>query len=102
MHEWQKSAFCWLPNAKKSFEDCLRTEFYFFLRFSGNFALFAIRFSPKMLMKSTPGANVIKLFTAVIYHHSMVILSFCVIELYYPENYRGIAVNYHSILTLKK
>ncbi len=26
----------------------------------------------------SPGANVIKLFTAVIYHHSMVILSFCV------------------------
>jgi hypothetical protein len=26
-----------------------------------------------------PGPNVIKLFTAVIYHHSMVILSICVI-----------------------
>ncbi len=48
------------------------------------------------------GANVIKLFTAVIYHHSMVILSFCVIELYYPENYHGMAVNYHGILTLEK
>jgi hypothetical protein len=47
------------------------------------------------------GANVIKLFTAVIYHHSMVILSFCVIKLYYPENHRGMAVNYHSILTLE-
>jgi hypothetical protein len=49
-----------------------------------------------------PGANVIKLFTAVIYHHSMVILSFCVIKLYYPENYCGMAVYYHVILTLEK
>jgi hypothetical protein len=45
----------------------------------------------------SPGANVIKLFTAVIYHHSMVIMSFCVIKLNYPENYRGMALNYHSI-----
>jgi hypothetical protein len=29
----------------------------------------------------TPGANVIKLFAAVIYHHSRVIPSFCVIRL---------------------
>jgi hypothetical protein len=28
--------------------------------------------------KEVPGANVIKLFTMVIYRHSMVILSFCV------------------------
>jgi hypothetical protein len=48
------------------------------------------------------GANVIKLFTTVIYHHSIVILSFCVIKLYYPVNYRGMAVNNHSILTLEK
>ncbi len=48
------------------------------------------------------GANVIKLFTDVICHHSMVILSFCVIKLYYPENYHGMAVNYHGILTLPK
>jgi hypothetical protein len=34
-----------------------------------------------------------ELFTAVVYHHSMVILSFCVIELYYLENYSGMAVN---------
>jgi len=53
-------------------------------------------------VKTTPGANVIKLFTAVIYHHSMVILSFCVIKLYYPENYRGMEVNYHGILTIEK
>jgi hypothetical protein len=32
----------------------------------------------------------------------MVILSFCVIKLYYPENDRGMAVNYHGILTLEK
>jgi hypothetical protein len=50
----------------------------------------------------TPGANVIKLFTAVIYHHSMVILLFSVIKLYYPGNYCGMAVNYHGILTLEK
>jgi hypothetical protein len=48
------------------------------------------------------GANVIKLFSAIIYHHSMVILSFCVINLYEPENYRGMVVNYHGILALEK
>jgi hypothetical protein len=32
----------------------------------------------------------------------MVILSFCVIKLYYLGNYRGMAVDYHSILTLEK
>jgi hypothetical protein len=42
--------------------------------------------------------NVIKLFTAVTYHHSKVILSFCVIKPYY----RGMAVNYHAILILEK
>jgi hypothetical protein len=44
-----------------------------------------------------PGANVIKLFTAVIYCHSMVISSFCVIKVYYLGNYHGMAVNYHGI-----
>jgi hypothetical protein len=48
-----------------------------------------------------PGPNVIKLFTAVIHHHSMVILSICVIKLYYPGNYCELAVNYHGILTLE-
>ncbi len=43
-----------------------------------------------------------KLFTVVIYHHSMVILSICVVRLYYPESYSGMAVNYHGILTLEK
>ncbi len=52
--------------------------------------------------EARPGANVTKLFTAVIYHHSMVMPSFCVIKLCYPENYNGMAVNYHSILTLEK
>jgi hypothetical protein len=48
-----------------------------------------------------PGANVIKI-TVVIYHHSMVIPSFCVIKLYYLGNDRGMVVNYRSILTLEK
>ncbi len=44
-----------------------------------------------------PGPNVIKLFTAVSYRHSMVIPSFCVIKLYYLGNYHGMTVNYHGI-----
>jgi hypothetical protein len=48
------------------------------------------------------GAYVIKLFTAVIYHHSTVIPSFCVIKLYYHGIYSGTAVNYHGLLTLEK
>ncbi len=44
-----------------------------------------------------PGVNVIKLFTIVIYYHSMVIPSLCVIKLYYLGNYHGMAVNYHDI-----
>jgi hypothetical protein len=51
---------------------------------------------------SIPGANVIKHFTAVIYHYSTVISSFCIIKLYYLGNYCGMAVNYCSILTLEK
>jgi hypothetical protein len=31
-----------------------------------------------------PGANVTKLFITVIYHHSMIIPSFCAIKLYLP------------------
>jgi hypothetical protein len=49
-----------------------------------------------------PGADVIKLFTVVIHHHSMVIGSFCVIKKYYLGNYCGMAVNYHGILTIEK
>jgi hypothetical protein len=50
----------------------------------------------------TPGANVIKLFTMVIYHHSMAMPSFCVIKLCYLENYCVMAVNYCRILTLER
>jgi hypothetical protein len=53
-------------------------------------------------MRLTPGANVIKLFTAVIYNHSTVTPSFCVIKLYYLGNYCVMAVNYRGILTLEK
>jgi hypothetical protein len=54
-----------------------------------------------------PGANVIKLFTTVIYCHSRVIPSFCVITWYYYGNYCGMLVSntiviYHGILTLEK
>jgi hypothetical protein len=42
-----------------------------------------------------PGPNVIKLFTAVIYRHSMVMPSFCVIKQHYLGNYCRMAVNYH-------
>jgi hypothetical protein len=46
-----------------------------------------------------PGANVIKLFTAVIYRHSMVTPSICVIKEHYLGNYcrMAMAVNYHGI-----
>ncbi len=39
------------------------------------------------------GYNVIKLFTAVIYRHSMVVPSFCVIKQHYLGNYCRMAVN---------
>ncbi len=42
-----------------------------------------------------PWPNVIKLFTAVIYRHSMVIPSFCVIKHHYLGNYCRMVVNYH-------
>ncbi len=50
-----------------------------------------------MMAVLAPGANVIKLLTAVIYCPSMVTPSFCVIKLYYLGNYHGMAVNYHCI-----
>jgi hypothetical protein len=43
------------------------------------------------------GPNVIKLFTAVIYCHSMVIPSFCVIKQHYLGNYSRMAINYRGI-----
>jgi hypothetical protein len=55
----------------------------------------SIRYSIKC--PAPPRANVKKLFTAVIYCHSMVIPAFCVIKLFILGNYHGIAVNYHGI-----
>ncbi len=54
-----------------------------------------------------PGAIVIKLFIAVIYCHSTVIPSFCVIKWYYYGNNCEMLVSntmviYHGILTLEK
>jgi hypothetical protein len=45
--------------------------------------------------KVSPGPNVIKLVTAVIYRHSMVMPSFCIIKQHYLGNYCRMAVNYH-------
>jgi hypothetical protein len=56
----------------------------------------------KSFIVEAPGAIPIKLLTAVIYHHSTVIPSFCVIKPYYLGNYCGMAVNYCGILTLEK
>jgi hypothetical protein len=47
-------------------------------------------------MLRQPVANAIKLFSKVIYHHSMVIMSFCVIKLHNLGNYHGMAVNIHG------
>jgi hypothetical protein len=38
----------------------------------------------KSFVTLTPRPNAIKLFTAVIYHHSMVILTFCVVKAMLP------------------
>jgi hypothetical protein len=46
-------------------------------------------------------AKIIKLFTLVIYCHSMAILSFRVLKLYYLVNCRGMAVNYHGKSLIK-
>jgi hypothetical protein len=45
---------------------------------------------------ATRGASVIKLFTAVMYCHSMVIPSSCVIKQYYCGDYPTMEVNYHG------
>ncbi len=52
----------------------------------------------KSFIVQAPGANVIKLFTVVIYHHFVVIPSFYVIKLYYLRNLYRMSV----ILTLEK
>ncbi len=57
--------------------------------------LYASTLAPDKLFQ--PGADVIKLVTAVIYCHSMVIPTFRDIKLYYLGNYHGMAVNYHGI-----
>ncbi len=46
----------------------------------------------------SPGANVINLFTIVVYYHSMVMLSFCVMKLLYLGNYHGIALYYNAVV----
>jgi hypothetical protein len=54
----------------------------------------AVNYHSKKFKTLGPGVNATKLFTVVIYCHSMVIPSFCVIKL---GNYHGMAVNYHGI-----
>jgi hypothetical protein len=49
-----------------------------------------------LFIRLASGAIVIKLLAVVIYCHSIVILSFCVIKLYYLGNYCGMAVHYHG------
>ncbi len=48
--------------------------------------------------RSTPGANVLKTFTTVIYCHTMVILSFCLLKLYCLGKYCGMAAYYEGIV----
>jgi hypothetical protein len=57
----------------------------------------SVNYDSKKFYSTGPGANVIKLFSAVIYCLSMVIQTFCVRKQYYLGNYHGIAVNYHGI-----
>ncbi len=60
-----------------------------------------------MSIDNSSGANAIKHFTIVIYCHSTVIPSFCVIKWYYYGNYSEMLVSntmviYHGILNLEK
>jgi hypothetical protein len=71
---------------------CLHFGFVIFWRKD-----FGAKAAHKMSVKLTPGANVIKHFTMVIYCNTTVILSFSVIKLYYLGNYCGMAVNYCGI-----
>jgi hypothetical protein len=50
-----------------------------------------------LVLTVTAGPNVIKLFTAVIYHHFRVVLSFCVIKQHYLGDYCRMEVNYCGI-----
>jgi hypothetical protein len=51
-----------------------------------------------ILKTLAPGRNAIKLFTVVIYHHSMVLLSFCVIKQYFHAN--NIFLKFYILKTL--
>ncbi len=53
------------------------------------------------LLFNKSGANVTKLFTAVIFCHSVGMPSFCVLKPCEHGNYCGMAVNYHSIANSK-
>ncbi len=53
-----------------------------------------VKMPPVFLPYVRPGSNVIKLSSMVIYRHSMVIPSFCVIKQHYLGNYCRMAVNY--------
>ncbi len=44
----------------------------------------------------SPGADAIKLFTVLMYCHSMLFLSFGVIKQFYSSINHGMAVNYHG------
>jgi hypothetical protein len=50
----------------------------------------------KSFITLAPGVIVTKLFTSVIYCLFLVILQFCVMQLYYLGNCLKMAVNYHS------
>jgi hypothetical protein len=56
-----------------------------------------INYDRKTFIVQATGVNIIKLFTMVIYYHSGVMPSFCVIKLYYHGNCLGMTVNYHGL-----
>jgi len=56
-----------------------------------------VNYDHHLFIVQATGPNVINIFTAVIYCHSMAILSFCVIKQHYLGNYRRMAVNYCGI-----
>ncbi len=55
-----------------------------------------IIYHPKCFYSTGQGAKAIKLFATVIYYHSMVILSICVITLYHLGNYHQMAAYDHG------
>jgi hypothetical protein len=52
-------------------------------------------------VNTAPGANVMKLFTIIIYYHFTIIPSFCVIKNYH-NNFHVMAVNYCGIFTAQE